>query len=111
MKGILELADHFLTEGIEVSCQSKLSQFLVLNSDVVQVAIGTVIDRQVETQLVLPPVPHVLQGGVPRKFVEEPVETKVGVDAGGDVVGVGGPVKFLDGLFEPEPLGTPQGGG
>ena len=111
MESILELMDRLLAEALEVAFQSKLSEFLVLNSDVMKVAVGTVVNRQVQTQLVLPPVPHALQRGVPRKLVEEPVEAKMSVDAAWDVIGVSGPVQFLDGLLQPELLGTPQRGG
>jgi hypothetical protein len=56
-----------------------------------------VIDAEVETQLGLPAIPETPQNAVPRELVEEPVEAEVGVDAGGDVVLLGGPVEILDG--------------
>ena len=80
----------------------------MLNSDVVEVVVSTVVDREVETQLVFPTVPKALQGGVPRKFVEEPVEAQVGVNAGRDVVGVCGSVVFLDGLLLAKALRTAE---
>lgn len=48
----------------------------------VQVAVGGVVDQEVEAQLGLPAVPEAAQRAVSRQVVEQPVELKVRVDAG-----------------------------
>jgi hypothetical protein len=80
----------------------------VLDSDVVEIAVGAVVDREVQAQLGLPPCPEAAQDTVSREVVEEPVEAKVRVDAGRDVVLLRGPVELLDGSQQLRPLRTTQ---
>jgi hypothetical protein len=59
---------------------------LVFAGDVMHVAVGPMIDLEIEAKLALPPVPQVLQDAVTGEVVEEPVEAKMCVDARGEVV-------------------------
>ena len=59
----------------------------MLNSDFMEVAVSRMVDREIETQLVLPTVPKSLEGGVPREFIEEsPVQIAHRLHSGGEAV-------------------------
>src|SRR5688500_3905286 len=79
-------------ETVPVTLQHARTQPLVRAGDVVHVAVGAMVYREVETKLALPPAPEVLQDAVSREVVEEPVEAKVRIDAGREVIGLSGPV-------------------
>src|SRR5688572_8878167 len=100
------MACQLPSKRLHVALQRDRSQPLVLVSDVVQVAVGAMVDREVQAQLGLPTVPEVAQEAVSRKVVEEPVELEVGIDTGRDVGLLRRPMKVLDCLGQPGPLGT-----
>ena len=99
---------QFPPERIRVALQGDCSQPLVFDSDVVEVAVGAMVDREVQAQLGLPTVPEAAQNAVSREVVEEPVELKVRIDAGRDVVLLRRLPKLLDRLSQPGPLGSAQ---
>src|SRR5215204_4128349 len=80
----------------------------MFDGNVMQVAVRAMVDREVEAQLGLPAVPEAAQNRVSREVVEEPVELKVRVDAGRNVVLLRGLLEFLDRLHQPGPLRPTQ---
>ncbi len=103
------MGSQFPAERVGVAFQGNRGQPLVLDDQLMRVvAVGAVIDAEVEAQLGLPAVPETLQDAVPGEIVEEPVESKVRVDAGRDVVLLHRPAQILDGLQQLRPLRTAQ---
>ncbi len=66
-----EVHSDLAPEALDVTRQHARDQSLVLAGDVVHVAVGAMVDREVEAELALPPVPEVLQDAVAREVVEE----------------------------------------